>query len=86
MIPFNGVRGEVMLHLLEEKGIFVSTGSACSSKDTKESHVLKAIGLNKEEISGTLRFSFNEYNTKEEVDYTLGIIDESLRFLRRLRK
>ena len=82
---FKGVRGEVMLHLLEEKGIFVSTGSACSSHDTKESHVLKAIGLNKEDIAGTLRFSFNEYNTKDEVDYTLGVIDESLRFLRRLK-
>ena len=85
-VSFIGVRAEVLLHLLEEGGVYVSTGSACSSKNTKDSHVLKAIGLKDNEIKGTIRFSFNEYNAKEEVDYTLDILNKSLRFLRRVGK
>ncbi|MCM8711836.1 cysteine desulfurase [Clostridium sp. SYSU_GA19001] len=84
-ISFKGVRAEVLLHLLEEGGVYVSTGSACSSKDTKDSHVLKAIGLKDDEIKGTIRFSFSEYSTKEEVDYTVDLLNRSLRFLRRVR-
>ncbi len=83
---FIGARAEVLLHLLEEGGIYVSTGSACSSKDTKDSHVLKAIGLKDNEIKSTLRFSFNNSNTKEEVDYTIDVLNKSLRFLRRVCK
>ena len=82
-VSFPGVRGEALLHMLEEKGIYVSTGSACSAKDSKDSHVLLAIGLKAEEIKGTIRFSFSEYNTKEEVDYTVENIEKSLNFLRR---
>jgi cysteine desulfurase len=83
-VSFIGVRGEVLLHALEEKGIYVSTGSACSSKDTKDSHVLKAIGLKPEEAKGTIRFSFSGDNTKEEVDYVVEQLEKSLKFLRRL--
>ncbi len=82
-ISFIGVRGEVLLHLLEEKGIYVSTGSACSAKKQGDSHVLKAIGLNTQKTKATIRFSFNEFNTKEEVDYTIEVLEESLKFLRR---
>ncbi|MCM0648366.1 cysteine desulfurase [Clostridium swellfunianum] len=85
-VSFIGARAEVLLHLLEEGGIYVSTGSACSSKDTKDSHVLKAIGLKDNEIKGTIRFSFNSSNTMEEIDYTLDVIERSLRFLRRVSK
>lgn len=85
-VSFKGVRGEVLLHLLEEKSIYVSTGSACSAKGNSDSHVLKAIGLNSEELKGTIRFSFSEYNSKEEVDYTLEVLDKSLKFLRRVGK
>lgn len=85
-VSFTGVRSEVLLHLLEEGGIYVSTGSACSSKDTKDSHVLKAIGLKDNETKGTIRFSFNRDNTKEEVDYTIDILERSLKFLRRVGK
>lgn len=84
-VSFIGVRAEVLLHLLEEANIYVSTGSACSSKDTKDSHVLKAINLNEKEIKGTIRFSFCEYNTKEEIDYTIDVLDKSLKFLRRVK-
>ena len=85
-VSFIGNRAEVLLHLLEEGGVYVSTGSACSSKDTKDSHVLKAIGLKDNDIKGTIRFSFNGCNTKEEVDYTMDILNRSLRFLRSVGK
>jgi cysteine desulfurase len=82
-VSFLGVRGEVLLHLLEEKGIYVSTGSACSANNNADSHVLKAIGLSTAETKGTIRFSFSEFNTKEEVDYTMEVLEKSLKFLRR---
>ena len=81
-ISFVGVRAEVMLHALEDKGIYVSCGSACSSNKTKESAVLSAIGLDKKRLESTLRFSFGEQNTFEEVDYALGVIKELLPVLR----
>lgn len=84
-VAFKGIRGEVLLHMLEEQGIYVSTISACSSKNKKESYVLKAIGVSKEYMEGAIRFSFNETNTKEEVDYTLDILEKSLKFLRRIK-
>jgi cysteine desulfurase len=84
-VSFVGVRGEVLLHALEEKEIYVSTGSACSSKDTKDSHILKAIGLKPEEITGAIRFSFSGDNTKEEVDYVIEQLEKSLKFLRRMK-
>jgi cysteine desulfurase len=83
---FIGVRGEVLLHMLEEQSIYVSTGSACSAKDRKESYVLSSIGLKKEEIKGTLRFSFSEFNTKKDIDYTVYVLEKSLTFLRRMTK
>lgn len=83
-VSFTGVRSEVLLHALEDKGIYVSTGSACHSKDTKDSHVLKAIGLRDEEVKGTIRFSFNEDNTIEEIDYVMEQLEKSLKFLRRV--
>lgn len=85
-LSFTGVRAEVLLHMLEESGIYVSTGSACSSKNTKDSHVLLSIGLKDREIKGTIRFSFDENNTKEEVDYTIEVLNKSLKFLRRVSK
>lgn len=85
-VSFKGVKGEVLLHALEEKGIYVSTGSACSSKSHKISEMLKALGRNLEEQGGTMRFSFSEYNNKEEIDYVISELDKSLKFLRKLNK
>ena len=81
-ISFVGVRAEVMLHALEDKGIYVSSGSACSSNKSKESAVLTAIGLGKPRIESSLRFSFGEENTEEEVDYAVSTIRELLPVLR----
>ena len=81
-ISFVGVRAEVMLHALEDKGIYVSSGSACSSNKSKESAVLSAIGLDKKRLESTLRFSFGEENTFEEVEYAVEQIRELLPVLR----
>jgi cysteine desulfurase len=85
-VSFSGVKGEVLLHLLEADGIYVSTGSACSAKKNGDSYVLKAVGLEKNNINGTIRFSFNESNTRSEIDYTVDKLEKSLVFLRKLKK
>lgn len=85
-LSFRGVRSEVLLHALEEKGIYVSAGSACSSNHPAISGVLKAIGLEKELLESTLRFSFCEYNTVEEAEYTVQALNELLPMLRRFTR
>jgi cysteine desulfurase len=85
-ISFLGVRGEALLHALEDEGIFVATGSACSSNvKNSRSYVLKEIGLLDREIDGTIRFSFNPINTTVEVDYTIDKLKKCLNFLRRIK-
>lgn len=85
-LSFRGVRSEVLLHALEDKGIYVSAGSACSSNHPAISGVLKAIGLEKELLESTLRFSFCEYNTVEEAEYTVQALNELLPMLRRFTR
>lgn len=70
-VGFAGIRSEVLLHALEEKGIYVSSGSACSSNHPQVSGVLKGIGASQEFLDATLRFSMSEFTTLEEIDYTL---------------
>lgn len=82
-LSFKGVRSEVLLHALEDKGIYVSAGSACSSNHPAVSGVLKAIGLDQDLLESTLRFSFCEYNTVEEAEYTVKVLVEILPMLRR---
>ena len=82
-ISFVGVRSEVMLHALEDRGIYVSAGSACSSNKPHVSGVLKAIGLPNEKLESTLRFSFCEDNTMEQVDYAVEEIKTLLPVLRK---
>ena len=83
---FQGVRSEVLLHALEERGIYVSSGSACSSNHPAVSGVLKAIGLEKELLESTLRFSFCEQNTEEEAKYVVRTLEELLPMLRRFTR
>jgi cysteine desulfurase len=71
---FFGINGEDLLIKLNEYGILVSTGSACSTNRQKESHVLKALGLNYEEISGSIRFSLGIQNTTEEIEKTVIVL------------
>lgn len=85
-LSFQGVRSEVLLHALEEKGIYVSAGSACSSNHPAVSGVLKAIGLDKDLLESTLRFSFCEFNTVEEAKYTVKALEELLPVLRRFTR
>ena len=81
---FPGVRSEVLLHALEDRGIYVSAGSACSSnKKLPVSAVLKELHLSPELLDSTLRFSFSRYTTAEEIDYCLQALRELLPVLRR---
>lgn len=83
-VSFMGVRGEVLLHTLEQSDIYVSTGSACSSRKKGQSHVLKAMGLSDREIEGAIRFSFSEFNTLDEMDYVLDHLKNAVQGFRRL--
>ena len=83
-VSFLGTRGEVLLHTLEQDGIFVSTGSACSSNKKGQSHVLGAMGLKHKEIEGAIRFSFSEFNTVEEMDYVADRVKFAVTKFRKL--
>lgn len=78
-----GVRAEVMLHTLEDRGIYVSAGSACSSNKPSVSHTLKSIGLAPELLDSTIRFSFSVHTTKEELDYALKVMREVIPMLQK---
>ena len=82
-VSFAGVRSEVLLHALEDKGIYVSAGSACSSNKPAVSHTLSSMHLPKELLGSTLRFSFCFDTTEEEIDYCLQELSELLPVLRR---
>ena len=83
-VSFEGTRGEVILHTLEQDGIYVSTGSACSSNKTGDSHVLQAMSMTHKEIEGAIRFSFSEFNTVEEMDYVIDRTKTAVERFRRL--
>lgn len=82
-VSFAGVRSEVLLHALEEEGIYVSAGSACSAHKPQPSATLKAIGVEKSLLESTIRFSFSVYTTFEELDYTLQVLYDKIPMLRR---
>ena len=79
---FLGVNGEDLLVKLDEHGIAASTGSACTMNKQKESHVLKAMGFTHEQIAGSLRLSFGEFNTLDDVDYTVDTLKKIVHELR----
>ena len=82
-VGFAGIRSEVLLHALEEKGIYVSSGSACASNHPQISGVLKGIGAGQEYLDATLRFSMSEFTTPEEIDYTLETLYNIVPVLRK---
>ena len=71
-----------MLLELDNSGICASSASACSSKETKPSHVLQAIGLNDEQAKGAIRTTFGDFNTKEEIDYLVNNLEKIVKKLR----
>ena len=82
-VSFPGVRSEVLLHSLEEREVYASAGSACSSNKPAVSATLKAINVPKEHLDSTLRFSFSVHTTKEEIDYCIEVLKELLPMLRK---
>ena len=82
-VSAQGLRSEVLLHALEDRGIYVSAGSACSSHKRAPSATLSSIGLRRELIDATIRFSFSVVTTKEEIDYAASAMREIVPQLRR---
>lgn len=80
---FAGIRSEVLLHTLEDKGIYVSAGSACASNKHSVSATLSAMGLDQKLLDSTIRFSFSIFTTKEELDYTVKCLEEVVPILRK---
>ena len=85
-LGFPRVRGEVMLHALEAEGIYVSTGSACSSKKLKVSSVLTAMGMSPASAEWAVRFSLSPHTTEEEIDYAAGKIGSVYDLLKRFQR
>lgn len=82
-VSIRGIRSEVLLHALEDRGVYVSAGSACSSHKPAPSNTLKAIGVEKDMLDSTIRFSFSIFTTKEEIDYTLKVLYDIIPMLRK---
>ncbi|MBR1440462.1 MAG: cysteine desulfurase [Lachnospiraceae bacterium] len=83
---FRDVRAEVLLHALEDKGIYVSSGSACASNHPQTSATLLAIGVEQALLDSTIRFSFSVFTTKEELDYTVQVLKELIPVLRKFKR
>lgn len=79
---FEGIEGESLLLLLDDKGVYASSGSACTSGSLDPSHVLLAIGRVHDIAHGSLRLSLSEENTEEEIDYTIKAVKEVVEYLR----
>ena len=85
-IGIEGIKSEVLLHALEDKGVYVSSGSACSSNHPGISDTLTAIGAPKEYLDSTIRVSLSRFTTADELDYTIEVLKEMLPTLRRFTK
>lgn len=83
-MSFHGVDGESLLISLDLKGIALSTGSACASGSLEPSHVLQALGLTREEVRGSLRFSLGAFNTRDEIDYAVAVLADTVARLREM--
>ena len=82
-VSFVGIKAEILLHALESRGIYVSTGSACASNAPSPSRTLLCMGKDKREIEGAVRFSFSAVNTVEEIDYTVKVLAEEVADIRK---
>ena len=82
-VSFLGVKSEILLHALEQDGIYVSSGSACSSRKKSFSHVLQAMGRSEAELDSAIRFSFNRFNELAEIDYVADRLQTHVAALRK---
>jgi cysteine desulfurase len=85
-VSFVGVKSEVLLHVLESKGIYVSSGSACSSHKKEAGYVLSKMGKNQKETDSAIRFSFGPDLTKDEIDSVLGVLNKEIPILRKIMR
>ena len=85
-VSFQGVRSEVLLHALEDKGVYVSAGSACSAHKPQPSATPQAMGIDKELLGSTIRFSFSVFTTMDEISYTLQCLYDIIPVLRRFTR
>lgn len=83
-ISFAGLKAEVLVHALSDRGIYISTRSACSARKASPSHVLQALGVDQERLASAVRFSLSPFNTPQEVEYTLDQIEKTVKSLRRV--
>jgi len=83
-ISFDAIDGESLLIALDLKGVAVSTGSACASGSLEPSHVLQALGLSRDEVRGSLRFSLSAFTTRDEIDYAVSVLAETITRLREM--
>lgn len=84
-VSFKNIRGEVLVHFLEMKGVYVSTGSACSSR-SKSNRILEAIQLDPDYVDGTIRISLGHFNNEDEVEYVVESIKQSVEEIRKIMK
>ncbi len=85
-VSVENVRAEVLLHAMEDKGIYISAGSACSSHKPVPSATLQAIGVSKDLLGSTVRFSFSVFTTREEIDMALNALREMVPMLRKFTR
>jgi len=85
-LSFMGVRGEVLLNALSERGLYVSTGSACAAHKRGKNRILNAMGITGDRQDGAIRFSFSRFNTVAEADAAPQLIEEQVNLLRRFRR
>lgn len=83
-IIVTGIEGESLVLELDKAGVAASTGSACHSRSLEPSHVLKSLGLSREKIHGSLRFTLGKYTTKKEIDYVINVLPKIIKKLRSL--
>ena len=85
-VSFEGIRSEVLLHALADKNVYVSSGSACASNHPQLSGTLKAIGVKKDLLDSTIRFSFSVQTTMEEIEYAVSMLQELVPTLKKFRR
>jgi len=83
-VSFIGIEGESILFTLDESGIAISTGSACTSGSLEPSHVIKAMGRNHATCHGSVRFSLSKYTTEEEIDFTIDKVKSTVEKIRKI--